>query len=1132
MKLGGANDPEEHEAEHAAKVVASGGCYGVIDPGGSSHLRAASAGDAHPQESVRKTAADHAAHEPARRMTAPAAHETTRALAPDAGAHPAIRAAVATPVLDPGASGRVRRTVAPPILDPGASGRIRSAAATPGVSHDATQKIERARAATTRPLPPAVQGRLERGFGQRMDNVGLHTGPMARAAARAIGARAYTEGERITLGPGESEHDLHLMAHEATHVVQNRRAAGVFRALPADAAARRAPQGEAHKAELNKAEAPKAETRRLEAGQSQPIRRLGLDTVLDKIADWANVIPGFRLFTIVLGMNPINREPVDRSGANILRAAVEIIPLGGLIVKALDTYGIFEKAGVWLDQEIAKLGMIGSAIYHGLMDFLDSLGLSDIIHPGDVWDRAKHIFTDPIDRLLAFFKEVGAGIVELIKTVILKPLAALASKTPAWDLLCAILGKNPITGEPVESSAEALVGGILKLAGQQEIWEKIQKAHALQRIWAWFQKAMKELVGFVREVPGLFITAVKSFVIQDLLDLPGALARVVGMFADFVGKFITWGLDTAWTLLEIVFDVVSPGALSYVKKTGAALKSILKNPLPFVSNLAKSAKAGFENFATHIGEHLKAGLINWLTGSLPGVYIPKAFEFGEIVKFVFSVLSLSWQAIRAKLVKAVGEPAVKAMETGFDIVVTLVTKGPAAAWEKIKEQIGNLQDMVVGGITDFVIDTVKMKAVPKLIALFIPGAGFISAILSIYDIVMVFVHKIATIAEAVTAFVNSIGNIAAGAVAAAAAKVETVFAKLLTLAINFLAGFAGIGKVADKIMGVIAKLRDPIDKALDWLVGWIVTSAKKLFAKAFGKDGKKDDAHDQRWNAAVAGVGAEVDAMPEEEKSEDGFRKRIAKWKSQYQFSELTVEHHEGELAIEGAMSAKKKVKIIRDNTAIVKELEGEKWIQIKRGAGWIVGSLDVVDKTKEEIRYTVVFPAAGIVKAAAHFMEYDKVVRKYQPGTEGYLSPEALAAANNTNVWGSYPLARKVLNYRANENNDQSRNPPGKQWHHIHEQSGNGPNTVTNIALTSNANNQTFNEWFGKLQYSVTLGGDIGHLEGTGQLSLRNYLKTVGEPELWKRWGLACLALHHVRVEAGAPADKGKWNQIPGDAS
>ena len=56
MKLGGVNDPEEHEAEHAASVIASGGCYQLVDPGGSTHLRAASA-----------AAPDGTAHEPVRK---------------------------------------------------------------------------------------------------------------------------------------------------------------------------------------------------------------------------------------------------------------------------------------------------------------------------------------------------------------------------------------------------------------------------------------------------------------------------------------------------------------------------------------------------------------------------------------------------------------------------------------------------------------------------------------------------------------------------------------------------------------------------------------------------------------------------------------------------------------------------------------------------------------------------------------------------------------------------------------------------------------------------------------------------------------------------------------------------------
>src|SRR5205085_5222181 len=120
---------------------------------------------------------------------------------------------------------------------------------------------------------------------------------------------------------------------------------------------------------------------------------------------------------------------------------------------------------------------------------------------------------------------------------------------------------------------------------------------------------------------------------------------------------------------------------------------------------------------------------------------PKAFELGEIVKFVFSVLGISWANVRQKLVTAIGETAVKALEISFDIVVTLVQDGPAAAWEKIKEHLTNLKDMVIGGITSFVVETVVKKAVPKLIAMFIPGAGFISAIITIYDTVMVFLNK-------------------------------------------------------------------------------------------------------------------------------------------------------------------------------------------------------------------------------------------------------------------------------------------------------------------------------------------------------------------------------------------------------
>ncbi len=628
------------------------------------------------------------------------------------------------------------------------------------------------------PLPSGVRGFMEPRFNANFGNVRIHTGEAAAQQSAMLSAHAFTVGEHIFFGRNqyqpESASGRELIAHELTHTIQQ--GGAVQRSADSTIALR----------------------------EPVMIQRFGISDALDWIADKLNYIPGFRLLTIVLGVNPVTMTAVDRSATNLLRALLELIPVAGpLIAQALDAYGILPKVGAWFETQVHMLGLVGGAIKGALNKFLDSLSWRDILSLGDVWERGKAIFTEPIDRLINFGKSLVSDILKFIRDAILLPLARLAEGTRGYDLLKAVLGQDPITGEVVPRTPDALIGGFMKLIGQEEIWENIKKSNAIPRAWAWFQAALGSLMAFLRQIPAMFINALKSLEIADLVLPWKAFAKVVGVFGDFVGHVISWAGGAVWNLLEIIFDVVSPGALQYIKKTGAALKSILRNPLPFLGNLIRAAKLGFQNFANNFLDHLKAGLFDWLTGSLPGVYIPKAFSLVEIGKFAFSVLGISWANIRAKLVQAVGETAVKTMEAGFDIVVALVRDGPAAAWDKIKEQLTNLKDMVIGGLTDLVVDAVVKKAIPKLLSMFIPGAGFISAILSIYDTIMVFVAKLRQIAAVVKGFVDSIVSIAEGKVDAAAERVESSLAGILTLAINFLAGFAGIGKVADKIMGVI-----------------------------------------------------------------------------------------------------------------------------------------------------------------------------------------------------------------------------------------------------------------------------------------------------------------------------------------
>jgi len=722
--------------------------------------------------------------------------------------------------------------------NPTTSSWLHSAAPTVRLSDTQTSSSS----ASGQPLLPSTRSVLESSYQTNLSSVRVHTDTQAFNLSQNLGARAVTYGNHIFLGPGERSTDLRLMAHETAHVVQQSYAPAVQLWAPGES------DHFEHEAHAAADAVMHGEAFNVQQRTTQP-QTLGWGlSPLDFIADKANMIPGFRMFTIVLGMNPINGAGVDRSAANILRAVIEFMPGGGLITQALDNSGVFEKAGAFVEKQIAALGLVGASIMTAVKDFIKSLGAKDLLNLGGAWERAKRIFTEPIDRLKSFVKGLVGGIIQLIKDAILKPIAKLAEGTEGYNLLKGILGKDPITGEAVPRSAETLLGPLLKMIGLGDVWEKMQQAKAIPRCWAWFQSTMSQLLGFVSQIPGLFIAAFKALTIEDIILVPKAFAKLASVFGGFLGKFVSWGVDAMFKLLEIVFDVVSPGAFAHIKKTGAALKSILKNPLPFIGNLVKAAKLGFTNFAGNILTHLKKGLIDWLTGSLEGVYIPKALSLVEFGKLALSILGISWAQIRAKIVKALGpsgETIMKGLEGAFDVIKALVTGGPAAAWEVIKDKLSSLKDTIVQGIISFVIESIVTKAVPKLIAMFIPGAGFISAIISIYDTVMVFVQKISKIAQAVSAFINSIVQIAAGNIGAAASKVESVLGSLLSLAISFLAGFVGLGKVTGKVMEVINKVRSVVDKALDTAIGFIIGKAKALFAKLFGR-GDKDKGPETR----------------------------------------------------------------------------------------------------------------------------------------------------------------------------------------------------------------------------------------------------------------------------------------------
>jgi len=70
------------------------------------------------------------------------------------------------------------------------------------------------------PLAPTVRKRIEGSLGVDVGGIRVHADGNAQSAARALHAKAFTHRNHIFLAAGQSPHDVNLLAHESTHVLQ------------------------------------------------------------------------------------------------------------------------------------------------------------------------------------------------------------------------------------------------------------------------------------------------------------------------------------------------------------------------------------------------------------------------------------------------------------------------------------------------------------------------------------------------------------------------------------------------------------------------------------------------------------------------------------------------------------------------------------------------------------------------------------------------------------------------------------------------------------------------------------------------------------------------------------------------
>ncbi|MEE6258969.1 eCIS core domain-containing protein [Plantactinospora sonchi] len=368
------------------------------------------------------------------------------------------------------------------------------------------------------PLPPDVRDRIESHLGVPLGGVQLHTGPAAQEAAAQLGARAFTFGNHIFLGPGESPHDVALMAHEATHVVQQQ-AVNVYRDL-------------VHRSSDS----------------------LLPDFIVDAVRTYARDLPGYDMLTVVAGYDPIDDRTVERSPENLVRGVIGLVPFGNHIADQLLELEILQDAFALVDQGLTEHNLTLARISADIdraWDELDVLegfdGNAAIIarYVGAIYADALAFARSLVDTVLRLIREAAVGLAE-----------TYLADTPVWALATKVIHHDPLRGTPVEATTVEILGDFLTLIGKQDTLDQMRERGTLQRTADWLDTQIARFLSLISELGALFEAGWAAIQPENIANLPQNLERLARDAIGLVRRVGAFATDVIAAVLRIIKDAL------------------------------------------------------------------------------------------------------------------------------------------------------------------------------------------------------------------------------------------------------------------------------------------------------------------------------------------------------------------------------------------------------------------------------------------------------------------------------------------------------------------------------------------------------------------------------------------------
>jgi hypothetical protein len=505
---------------------------------------------------------------------------------------------------------------------------------------------------------------------------------------------------------------------------------------------------------------------------------------------------------------------------------------------------------------------------------------------GDAISDGIKAIADEIDKALEAIGKAIGQILDAVKDAACKVIDA------ARDFVCQALTEF---GDWLKSAVDALIGSMFP-----------ELAAALDHLIDSAVNAAKAAVNAIADGLKKAVTALCDGLKGALDGILAAFRAAVQAAATFAQALVTgdWAL-VGRMILEGILKLlgIDPAAFyALIGKAEDSIEKIVENPGAFVGHLIDAVKLGFKQFGANFWTHLKDGLVQWLFGTFAqaGITMPASFDIAGIFDLVCQVLGLTWPRLRGKIVNIIGEKNTERLEFVAKYVQALVTGGFSGLWQQIQQDMSGLWDMIVGGVKDWIIQTVVQQAIIKIATMWNPAGAIIQLIETAWNVYQWVRENAQRIFGLVQAVVDSISNIVAGNIGGAANFIEASLAKLVPVAISLFADLIGLGGIADKIRGIIEKVQSKVDQAIDKLIARVMAMFK-------GKDGDKkgdDDRTMEQKQADVKKATAEAtQLLKQKDATEDTVKKQLPPIKDKYKLVKL-------ELVVDSKDASKERVHV------------------------------------------------------------------------------------------------------------------------------------------------------------------------------------------------------------------------------